>query len=113
MKFVDVVVLLYAILLIVFGILGFVIDHSIPSIAAGTLFGALLLGSLALYKTNPRLSRISSAVISLLPLGRFLPAFIQKGHWYPAGIVVAAGTFTFATLMIGHFMAMAKKKKEA
>lgn len=110
MKFVDVVVLLDALLLIVFGVLGYIEKQSIPSLAAGVAFGGLLLGALAFTKTNPRVGRISSAVIALLPLGRFLPSFLKEQKIYPAGIVVFAGIITVAVLLGGHFVARAKSK---
>lgn len=117
MKFVDVVVLLYALLTIGMGILGYVSPESghpsVISLIAGVGIGALLLGALAYTKTNPRVGRISTAVITLLPLVRFLPAFIKKGNWYPAGIMVAAGLVTFLVLLGGHFAAMSARKRNA
>jgi uncharacterized membrane protein (UPF0136 family) len=114
MNTVDVVVLLYALLTMVMGILGYVApttSHpSIISLIAGVGIGALLLGALALGKTNPRVGRISAAVITLLPLGRFIPTFIKTHAVYPAGIMVVAGIITFGVLLGGHFMAMSKKK---
>ncbi|AIE87847.1 TMEM14 family protein [Fimbriimonas ginsengisoli] len=116
MKFVDVVVLLYAILTIVMGVLGYVAPTtghpSIASLIAGVGIGALLLGALALTKTNPRAGRIGAAVLTLVPLGRFLPTFISKQNWYPAGIMTIAGIFTFGVLLGGHFIAMSQRKKE-
>lgn len=107
----DVVVLLDALVLIVMGILGFAEGHSVPSLVAGVLFGGLLLGFLAYTKTNPRVGRIGAAVVSLLPLGRFLPSLIKTGKIYPAGIIVFCGIVTFCVLGAGHMIAMSKKKK--
>jgi len=113
MKFVDVVVLLDALLCIVMGVLGYVsptTGHpSVISLVAGVVLGALLLGSLALAKTNPRAGRISAAVVALLPLGQFLPKFIKLHNIYPAGIMVAASIITVAVLLGGHFVAMSKR----
>jgi uncharacterized membrane protein (UPF0136 family) len=113
-KFVDVTVLLYALLTIVMGVLGFVAPTtgkpSMPSLIAGVGIGVLLLGALAYTKTNPRVGRISTAVITLLPLGRFIPSFLKSHAIYPAGIMVVAGLFTFGVLGAGHMMAMAQKK---
>lgn len=111
MKFVDVVVLLDALVLIVMGILGFAEGHSVASLVAGVLFGGLLLGFLAYTKTNPRVGRIGAAVVCLLPLGRFLPALLKKHNIYPAGIIVACSIITFCVLGAGHMMAMSKRKK--
>lgn len=109
MKFVDVVVLLYAILTLVMGVLGYAEAHSVISLVAGVGIGMLLLAALAYTKTNRRIGRIATAVITLLPLGRFIPAFIKTHAIYPAGIMTVAGIFTFGVLLGGHFMAMSKK----
>lgn len=114
MKTVDVVVLLFAILTIVMGILGYAAPSSghpsIVSLIAGVGSGALLLGALAYTKTNPRVGRISSAVICLLLAGRFAGPFFKEHHIYPAGIMFFAGLFTFAVLGAGHMIAMRERK---
>lgn len=118
MKFVDVVVLLYAILCIVMGILGYTGalhgKHSIISLIAGGGAGAILVGTLALHKTNPRVARITAAVVTLLLLLKFTGDLVSKGFsLYPAGIMAIASLFTLGVLMGGHFVAMSQKKSEA
>jgi uncharacterized membrane protein (UPF0136 family) len=116
MKFVDVVVLLYAILTIVMGILGYAAPTtghpSLISLIAGGIAGAILIGTLALAKTNPRAARITAAVVSLALLGRFAGSFFDTGKWYPAGIMMVASLFALVVLVGGHFVAMSQRKKE-
>jgi len=117
MKFVDVVVLLFAILSIVMGILGFTGTFegksSVISLIAGGGAGAILIGSLALAKTKPRAGRITAAVVTLLLLLKFGGDIAKKGFQiYPAGIMAIAALFTFGVLMGGHFMAVSKAKAE-
>jgi len=115
MKFVDVVVLLFALLTIGMGVTGYVAPTtghaSIISLVAGVAIGALLIGSLALAKTNPRAGRIGAAIAALLPLGRFLPAYIKEHNIYPAGIMVIGSFITVGVLVGGHFAAMSKKTR--
>lgn len=107
---IDVVVLLYALLSIGLGLEAFLVKHSIPSIAGGGIAGLLLLGCLALGKSNPRAGRIGASVVTLLLLGKFLADFAKKGAWYPAGIMTVASAFVLAVLVGGHFAAMRKRK---
>lgn len=79
---------------IILGILGFVRSKSRASIIAGTLSGLALLGAAFViarhYISEPeKLSRgyTIGLVVSVLLLGRFLPAFLKTKKIYPAGIM--------------------------
>gem|GEM_PF-1177186 len=114
MGFVNLTVLLFALLNIVLGIVGGLgLTGGRPSresLIAGIAAGALLLGTLALAKTHPRWGRIGSAVICLLLLGRFAGPFFSRGTWYPAGLMVIAAGFTLAVLIGGHIAATRARK---
>jgi uncharacterized membrane protein (UPF0136 family) len=103
------VLVVYALLMMGMGIEAYVAKGSMPSLIAGVAIGLLMLGSLALLGKNPRVSRISSMVVALIPLGRFLPALIQKQQIYPAGVTVVASLGVVIMLGAGHMMAMKKK----
>lgn len=85
-------------------------EASIISFIAGGAIGVLLLGSIALWKKNPRAGRIMAAVLCLLIIGRFAPTVASKG-FYPGGLLVAVSGITFILLGAGHMMA--KKNPEA
>ncbi len=53
-------------------------SKSMVSLIAGATIGLLMLGSVALAKSNPRAGRIMSLVVAVLPLGRFLPKFLKE-----------------------------------
>jgi uncharacterized membrane protein (UPF0136 family) len=112
MKAVNLVVLVYALLTIAMGVYGYTNKGSMVSMVAGGVSGLLLLGSLALYKSNPRAGRIGAAVISLLLLLRFIGPFLSSGDWVPGGVMTLASGFTLAVLVGGHFAAMSKRKRE-
>lgn len=84
-------------------------EASIISFIAGGAIGVLLLGSIALWKKNPRAGRIMAAVLCLLIIGRFAPTVTSKG-FYPGGLLVAVSGITFILLGAGHMMA--KKNPE-
>ncbi len=84
-------------------------EASIISFIAGGAIGVLLLGSIALWKKNPRAGRIMAAVLCLLIIGRFAPTVASKG-FYPGGLLVGVAGITFILLGAGHMMA--KKNPE-
>ena len=69
------------------GIMGFVKKHSYASLVAGGLCGVLLLIAGLLLREKPQAGLILGAVVSLALAGQFLPKFIQKHSWMPAGMM--------------------------
>ena len=67
------------------GIMGFVKKHSYASLVAGGLCGVLLLIAGLLLREKPQPGLILGLVVSLALAGQFLPKFIQKHSWMPAG----------------------------
>ena len=74
-------------LTIVGGIMGFVKKHSVASLVAGGLSGILLLIAALWLRDKPQHGLILGAVVSLALAGRFLPAFLKKFDWMPAGLM--------------------------
>lgn len=109
MKPVDLAVLALGILSIAFGVLGFVgatSGHGSPiSLIAGGGLGAALLALLAYTKTNPRVGRIGSAVVTLVLLGWSASTYFKKHTVYPHGIMMVASLATFGILGYGHMAA--------
>ena len=108
MRWLNPLIVIYALLCIVLGIYGAVSAREYFSLA-GVLIGLLELGCLALHPKNPRLSRIGSLVIALGVLGMFLPKFIKLGKWLPAGVLTIASTVLVIALVVGHLMSMQAK----
>mgnify|MGYP006298067663 CR=1 FL=1 len=69
------------------GLMGFVKAKSIPSLVAGSLSGTLLIVAAMLSTSKPREAAILGGIVSLLLLGRFLPAFLKSKAFMPAGMV--------------------------
>lgn len=81
---------------------------------AGTVIGALLIGSYFLWLKSPRAGRITSAVLCLACLLNFVPKFIKDtSNMYPAGISVILSGLLFLMLGAGHMMAQKSKTTEA
>jgi len=100
-------IVVYALLNIVLGIVGAIRAHEIWSLA-GVVIGLLVFGCLAWTKTNPRAGRIATLVIALLVAGRFGKKFFGEGQWYPAGIEVISSVVVIVALLAGHLMAQKK-----
>ncbi|MEZ0325204.1 MAG: TMEM14 family protein [Fimbriimonas sp.] len=105
----NVALLIYAILSIALGAYGFIAKGSVPSVIAGSVAGLLILGTVALAKTNPRVARIAAAVITLLVLGQMGPKALEDKTWHTVTMSVAS-LIVLAILVAGHFSAMAKRK---
>jgi uncharacterized membrane protein (UPF0136 family) len=113
MPWLNIVLILYVLLNIVMGVLGYVNKHSVISLVAGVGAGVIVLGSMALAKSNPRAGRITALVVSVLLIGRFAPKAFEN-QLYPAGIMFASSIIVAISLGAGHMMGMkAKKAREA
>lgn len=79
--------IVFGLLTIVGGVMGYVKAGSTASIIAGSIAGILLLASAWLLPGNVTAGLILAAVVSIALAGRFLPAFIKTGHVMPAGLM--------------------------
>jgi uncharacterized membrane protein (UPF0136 family) len=77
----------FGLLTIVGGVIGYVKAGSTASIIAGSIAGILLLIAAWLLPGNLALGLALAAVISIALAGRFIPAFIKTGHLMPAGLM--------------------------
>ena len=83
-QFAKIYYFIFAALTAAGGILGFVKANSKPSLIAGIISGILLAISGGLIPFKPLPGSILGLVVSLLLLGRFLPAYLKKGATMPA-----------------------------
>lgn len=79
--------IVFGLLTIAGGIMGYVKAGSTASIIAGSISGVLLLVAAFLLPGNVAAGLVLAAVVSLLLAGRFLPAFIKTGAFMPAGLM--------------------------
>ena len=79
--------IVFGLLTIVGGVIGYVKAGSTASIIAGSIAGILLLIAALLLPGNLALGLALAAVISIALAGRFIPAFIKTGHLMPAGLM--------------------------
>jgi len=77
----------FGLLTIVGGVMGYVKAGSMASIIAGSISGILLLVAAFLLPGQLELGLVLAAVISIALAGRFIPAFMKTGHVMPAGLM--------------------------
>ncbi len=104
--------LLYGLFDLVVGIEAFVRKGSVGSLLGGGIAGIIVIGCAALAKTQPRVAYITATAVALLVGLRFLPNAI-KGEVWPATIISVISLVFALTLVVAHFVAMAKRKREA
>jgi uncharacterized membrane protein (UPF0136 family) len=79
--------IIFGLLTIIGGVIGFVKAGSTASIIAGSISGILLLVAAFLLPQNLAAGLILAGVISILLAGRFVPAFLKTGQAMPAGLM--------------------------
>ncbi len=79
--------IIFGVLTIVGGIIGYASKGSVPSIIAGSIAGVLLLLGAFLLPSHLVAGLAIGLVVSLLLAGQFVPKFIQTGKAMPAGMM--------------------------
>jgi uncharacterized membrane protein (UPF0136 family) len=79
--------IVFGILTIAGGVIGYVKAGSMPSIIAGSISGILLLVAAFLLPDHRVAGLATALIISLLLAGQFIPKFIRTGKVMPAGMM--------------------------
>ena len=79
--------IIFGLLTIVGGVIGYVKAGSTASLVAGAISGIALLVAAFLLPGNVALGLIIAGVVSLLLAGKFIPNFMQTGKIMPAGLM--------------------------
>ncbi|MCA1657786.1 MAG: TMEM14 family protein [Verrucomicrobiaceae bacterium] len=79
--------IIFGLLTIVGGVIGFVKAGSTASIIAGSISGIALIVAAYLLPGNVVLGLAIAGLVSLLLAGRFIPAFMKTGQVMPAGLM--------------------------
>ena len=79
--------IIFGLLTIVGGVIGYVKAGSTVSIIAGSISGIALIVAAFLLPGNVALGLALAGLISILLAGRFIPAFMKTGAVMPAGLM--------------------------
>jgi len=81
--------IIFGLLTIVGGVIGYVKASSTASIIAGGISGIALIAAAFLLPGNPPLGLIIAGVVSVLLAGRFIPHFMRSGKIMPDALMAA------------------------
>jgi uncharacterized membrane protein (UPF0136 family) len=87
MEVTKVYFILFGVLTIAGGIVGYVKAGSVASIVAGSVTGVLLLVAAFLLPEHRGVGLATALVVSLLLAAQFVPKFLQTGRVMPAGMM--------------------------
>ncbi len=79
--------LIFAVLTIVGGVIGYLKVKSIVSLFSGAISGVLLIASSLLLRERPILACVIALCVSVLLAGKFVPDFIHKRAIVPGGLM--------------------------
>ena len=92
--------IIFGVLTIAGGIIGYVSKGSVPSIVAGAIAGVLLLLGAFLLPNHVVAGLAIDLVVSLLLAGQFVPKFIQTGKAMPAGMMSILSVIGILTAVV-------------
>ncbi len=96
------IILLYGVLVAAGGVLGYVRAQSVPSLAAGGVAGALLIGAaIAMMRGAYPLGWWAALIIAVLLLARFASASFSNFKWMPGGLMIVLSVIAIIVLLIG------------
>jgi uncharacterized membrane protein (UPF0136 family) len=79
--------IVFGVLTIVGGIIGYVKAGSVASIIAGSITGVLLLVAAFVLPEHRMVGLATALIVSLLLAAQFIPKFLRTGRVMPAGIM--------------------------
>ena len=79
--------IVFGVLTILGGIVGYVKAGSVASIIAGSITGVLLLVTAFVLPEHRMVGLATALIVSLLLAAQFIPRFLQTGRVMPAGIM--------------------------
>lgn len=99
-KFISII---YAVLLISGGVIGYLKAHSIVSLITGLISGILILLSYVTSNKNPKSGYLYIAAISLCLGIFFLNRYMQTFVFMPSGLMFLMSMTTFVIVGLGYF----------
>jgi uncharacterized membrane protein (UPF0136 family) len=100
----DISLLIYALVMLGGGIGGYVSAGSLPSLISGIVSGILLLASVALARSNPKLGYGLAALTALILVGVFIERYMKTHKAMPSLGLIGLSALMLVLLAVGHFM---------
>ena len=97
--------LVFAVLTVAGGIMGYVKAKSLASIIAGTVTGAMLVTASFMLPERPIIAGSVALIASVLLAGKFVPDFIHKKAFVPGGLMAV---LSIASIILSIFALQGK-----
>jgi uncharacterized membrane protein (UPF0136 family) len=88
-KFTTIFYLVFGLLTVVGGIMGYVKASSLPSLIAGSISGVVLLVAGFILRNHFNVALVLGLVVSVSLAGYFLPAYMDRKAIFPVGVMAA------------------------
>jgi uncharacterized membrane protein (UPF0136 family) len=94
--------LVFAVLTIIGGVMGYVKAKSKASIIAGSVTGTMLIAASVLLPGKPIVAGVIALIASVMLAGKFIPDFIHKKAFIPGGLmaVLSAASIVLTILAL-------------
>ena len=93
--------IIFGLLTIVGGVIGYASKGSMASIVAGSISGILLLVGAFLLPDKAVAGLAIAGVVSVLLAGRFIPAFMKTGDFMPSGMMAVLSAIGIVMAILG------------
>jgi uncharacterized membrane protein (UPF0136 family) len=100
MKLGEIVLLVYAVLLIAGGLLGYLKASSLPSLIAGSASGVAVLACFLFALRNAPVAYIAGATVALLMVATFAWRLAKTGKFMPAGAMLILSILVLVLLVV-------------
>jgi uncharacterized membrane protein (UPF0136 family) len=104
MGWLNVCLILYALIMLAGGIGGWRMAGSQASLWTGVISAALLLGAAALAKTNPKAGYGLATLVVVVLIGVFIERYLKTQKFMPSGMLIAGSLVMLLLLVVGHFL---------
>lgn len=95
--------IVFALLTVVGGVIGYVKAKSLVSLIAGLVSGALLVTASLLLPNRPEIAYTMAIIVSVLLAGKFVPDFIHRKTVIPGGLMALLSLVSIVlTLLAWH-----------
>ena len=95
--------IVFGVLTIAGGIIGFVKANSLPSLIAGSITGVLLLVAAWLIGEHFDIAVLLGLGVSILLAAQFIPKFVRTGRAMPAGMMSVLSVIGIVLLIVARF----------
>jgi uncharacterized membrane protein (UPF0136 family) len=100
----DISLIVYALIMLGGGIGGYVSAKSMPSLISGILSGIFLFTAVFLARNNPKMGYGLAALTALILIGVFIRRYMETGKMMPSGGLIGLSTLMLILLIVGHFL---------